>query len=120
MKTADTHKEAYYQSKIIQHLRKTYPAAFVWKATQGMYSNHNGVPDICVILSGHFFGFEVKRPGGKPSKLQEAAINAINEAGGTALVVTYPEQVDRAIREAMAAAADRNGRTEGGAGNVQV
>ena len=64
------HKESYYQAKIIKWLREAYPQAFVWKAQQGPYSRQ-GIPDICAIIDGHFFGFEVKRPeGGELSPFQ--------------------------------------------------
>ena len=37
--------------------------------------------DVCAIINGHFYGFEVKRPeGGRLSKLQELTIEKINAA----------------------------------------
>ena len=92
------HKESYYQSRIINWLRENYTDAFVWKAQAGPYSRQ-GIPDVCAIIRGHFFGFEVKRPGGKLSKIQEITISEINAAGGTALVVTTTDQVREAINE---------------------
>jgi len=93
------HKESFYQTRIIRWLKDTYPQAFVWKAAAGPYSR-GGIPDICAIIAGHFFGFEVKRPeGGRLSKIQEQTIQEINDAGGTALVVSYPEQVKEAIEK---------------------
>ena len=100
-KKTESHKEAYYQTKILTWLKKTYPEAFVWKANQGPYSNLNGLPDICAVIAGHFFGFECKRPGGKATKLQETAISRINSAGGTALVVTTVAEVQEAIEKAL-------------------
>ena len=86
------HKESYYQAKIIKWLREAYPQAFIWKAQQGPYSRQ-GIPDICAIIDGHFFGFEVKRPeGGELSPVQAQTIKQINAAGGTALVVSGPGQ----------------------------
>lgn len=93
---ASQHKESYYQTKIIQWLKDQYPAAFVWKAAAGPYSQ-GGIPDVCAIIDGHFFGFEVKRPGGKPSALQVQAIKKINAAGGTSAVVVYPADCQRII-----------------------
>ncbi len=94
---ASPHKESYYQAKILRWLKSTYPAAFVWKAAAGPYSQ-GGIPDICAIIDGHFYGFEVKRPeGGRISKLQELTIEKINAAGGTAAVVSYPAEVERII-----------------------
>lgn len=91
------HKEAYYQQKIMDYLRKKYRNnGFFWKAQGGPYG-YNGIPDICGTIDGHFFGFEVKRPGGKPTALQKEVIRRINAAGGTALVVTTVEQVKEAV-----------------------
>ena len=98
-KEAAQHKESYYQAKILEWLKKNHPDAFIWKAQGGPYSNHNGIPDVIALIGGHMFGFEVKRPGGKPTKLQELAITQINAAGGTALVVTTVEQVKEAIEK---------------------
>lgn len=94
---ASTHKESYYQTKILRWLKSTYPAAFIWKAAAGPYSQ-GGIPDICAIIDGHFYGFEVKRPeGGRLSRLQELTIEKINTAGGTAAVVSYPADCERII-----------------------
>ena len=76
------HKESWYQAKIIRWLKETYPQAFVWKAAAGPYSRC-GIPDVCMVLDGQFYGFEVKRPEvGLLSKIQEQTIKAINAAGG--------------------------------------
>lgn len=94
---ATAHKESYYQTKILRWLKSTYPAAFIWKAAAGPYSQ-GGIPDICAIIDGHFYGFEVKRPeGGRLSRLQELTIEKINTAGGTAAVVSYPADCERII-----------------------
>lgn len=94
------HKESFYQAKIIRWLKETYPDAFIWKAQAGPYCRQ-GIPDICAIIDGHFFGFEVKRPEiGRLSKIQEQTIKEINAAGGIAAVVSYPEQVERVIQAA--------------------
>lgn len=94
------HKESWYQAKIIRWLKEQYPGAFVWKAQAGPYCRQ-GIPDICAIINGHFFGFEVKRPEvGRLSKIQEQTIKEINAAGGTAAVVSFPEQVQKIIMAA--------------------
>ena len=95
--SAQSHKESFYQAKIVRWLKETYPGAFIWKAAAGPYSR-GGIPDICAIIDGHFFGFEVKRPKvGRLSKIQERTIMEINAAGGTAAVVSFPEQVEKII-----------------------
>ena len=54
-------KESYFQSTILRWLKENYPAAFVWKVQTGPYARQ-GVPDICAVIDGRFYGFEVKRP----------------------------------------------------------
>ena len=92
------HKESWYQAKIIRWLKETYPQAFVWKAAAGPYSRC-GIPDVCMVLDGQLYGFEVKRPEvGLLSKIQEQTIKAINAAGGIVGVVSYPEDVERILK----------------------
>ena len=100
MSNTPPHKESFYQAKIIRWLKGQYPDAFVWTAQAGPYCRQ-GIPDICAIINGHFFGFEVKRPEvGRLSKIQEQTIKEINAAGGTAAVVSFPEQVQKIIMAA--------------------
>ena len=61
-------KEAYFQKKVINGLKKQFPDAYIAKIAQGMYS-----------------------------KLQGAAIEKIKNAGGTAGIVTYPEEAAEII-----------------------
>ena len=97
-KNAPLHKESWYQARIIRWIKDNYPDAFVWKAAAGPYCRQ-GIPDICAIVDGHFFGFEVKRPEvGRLSKIQEQTIKEINAAGGTAAVVSYPAQAMEVIQ----------------------
>lgn len=92
-------RESYYQDKIIKFLKAAYPAAFVWKAAAGAYSRQ-GIPDVCAVIDGRYFGFEVKRPYmGVLSKIQEQTINQIQAAGGVAAVVTFPEEVRKIVEE---------------------
>ena len=93
-------KESYYQDKIMKFLQATYPGvSFTWKAAAGPYTRQ-GIPDVCFILEGRFYGFEIKRPYiGVLSKMQEQTIKQIRAAGGVAEVVTFPEQVQKIIEE---------------------
>jgi len=94
-------KESYYQTKILKFLRETYQSAFVWKVQQGPYSRR-GIPDICMILDGHAFFFEVKRPVvGRISKIQERTMEEISAAGGTVAVVSFPAQVQEVIESEL-------------------
>lgn len=90
-------KENYFQSAILNWLKEAYPAAFVWKVQTGPYARQ-GVPDICAVIDGRFYGFEVKRPYvGRMSKIQQATIDAIEKAGARAGVVIWPEDARKLI-----------------------
>ena len=92
-------KESHYQDKIIKHIRELIPSSFVWKAAAGPYSRQ-GIPDVCAVVNGRYYGFEVKRPFiGVLSKIQERTILQIRAAGGKAYVVTYPEEVTRILQK---------------------
>lgn len=92
-------RESYYQKKIIEFLKKTYPTAFVWKAAAGAYTQ-KGIPDVCAVIDGRYYGFEVKRPFyGVLSKMQEQTLEKIRVAGGVAEVVTFPEEVQAIVEE---------------------
>lgn len=96
-KAVPPHKESFYQGKIIKWLKEQHPHAFVWKAAAGPYSR-GGIPDVCMVLDGQFYGFEVKRPEvGRLSKLQEETIRELQAAGGKVAVVSFPAQVQRFI-----------------------
>ena len=93
--------EKVYQKKIIDRLKKEYPSGFIWKAAAGPYSA-GGIPDICAVIGGRFYGFEVKRPHiGKVSALQVRAIEKIRKAGGFAGVVCLPEDAIKIIERSM-------------------
>ncbi len=92
-------KESYYQDKIIKHIKEILPSSFVWKAAAGPYSRQ-GIPDVCAVVNGRYYGFEVKRPFiGVLSKIQERTIMQIRAAGGKAYVVTYPAEVTRILQK---------------------
>lgn len=91
-------EESYYQTKIMEWLREEYPTAFVWKAAAGPYSQ-GGIPDVCAVIDGKYYGFEVKRPYlGVTSQLQKQTIKKILAAGGVAAVVTFVEDVEAVIQ----------------------
>lgn len=89
--------EKEYQRQIIARIRELVPDAFVWKAAQGPYST-GGIPDVCCVVNGRFYAFEVKRPFyGRPSDLQKKTIQKIQTAGGIACVVSFPWEVEEAL-----------------------
>lgn len=91
-------KESYYQERIIRHIKEILPSSFIWKAAAGPYSRQ-GIPDVCAVVNGRYYGFEVKRPFiGVLSKIQERTIMQIRAAGGKAYVVTYPAEVTKILQ----------------------
>lgn len=93
-------EESKFQKKIKNALKAKYPDAYIRKISQGNYSEA-GIPDILCIIEGHYFGFEVKRPfiGGDGTDLQKNNIRAIIKAGGSAAVISYPQQAIEIIEE---------------------
>lgn len=94
---ANIPKESDIQRRIMKRIREVVPSAFVWKAAAGPYSR-SGIPDICAIVNGHFYAFEVKRPLiGAVSPMQAHTIRRINEQGGRAFVVTCPAEAEEIL-----------------------
>lgn len=91
-------QESSFQAAIIKRLRKI-PGAFVWKEQAGPFQT-KGLPDVCAIIGGRFFGFEVKRPFyGEPTDVQKVVHAQMRHAGACVAVVTYVDEVE-AILEA--------------------
>ena len=107
--------------KAIMKYLKTVPRCFFFKEHGGMYGTA-GIPDIIVCIDGHFFGFEVKTDVGRPTKLQEAVIQKILVAGGTALVVRSAAEVkgvvenyyEQSTRMSLAVSSSVEGGAESG------
>lgn len=49
-------------------------------------ANHAGVPDLTICYKGFYIAIEVKRPGGRVSRLQLENIISIRDAGGLAFI----------------------------------
>lgn len=88
-------KESVIVRSILKHL-KSMPDCFAWKEHGGMYGTA-GIPDIICCIGGKFFAFEVKNEKGTVTKLQEATIDKIKAAGGTAAVVRSVEDVKHVV-----------------------
>ena len=86
--------------KAIMKYLKTVPRCFFFKEHGGMYGTA-GIPDIIACIDGHFFGFEVKTDVGRSTKLQEAVIQKILAAGGTAVVVRSADEVRSVVEGIM-------------------
>jgi len=85
--------EAYIQKEILQYLR-SLPQCRPFKV---IVANERGVPDIICCLNGLFIGFEVNRPGAKPTRLQDVQRQRIHCAGGEVYIVTSLDEVKNII-----------------------
>lgn len=83
------------QAKIIKYLESK--GAFVVKTIS---TNKTGCPDLLVCYKSIFVGIEVKAPGklGNLTKIQEAQLAKIVEAGGNAYVVDSLEDVKKVMQ----------------------
>ena len=95
----------------IMRYLKGLPGCFAWKTHGGMYGTA-GIPDVVACIGGRFCAFEVKQPSGRLTRLQEAALEKIRNAGGVAGKVTSVEDVERMLADAgivSASAEERRG-----------
>lgn len=76
--------------RIIRLLRKE--GFFVWKQHGGPMQRA-GLPDVFAVRNGHLLAIEVKKPGGKASKLQEKTIRELEAAGAVAFVASGEAEV---------------------------
>lgn len=61
--------------------------------THGGGMQISGLPDLIGCYKGRFFGLEVKKKGGKESKLQQAVIKLLCDSGAYARFV-YPDDFE--------------------------
>lgn len=83
----------------IMRYLKGLPGCFAWKTHGGMYGTA-GIPDVVACIGGRFCAFEVKQPSGRLTRLQEAALEKIRDAGGVAGKVTSVEDVKEMLADA--------------------
>ena len=80
--------EGYEKGEIDKFLKALGPErAWSFKPYMAGYGK-SGVPDYCLCLCGAFWGVEVKRPGKKPTAIQERRMKEVREAGGHAVAGT--------------------------------
>lgn len=64
----------------------------------GIYAKA-GVSDILACIKGRFVAIEVKRPGKKPTQLQENFIKAVNTVGGLGFWADNLDEVKIKLKE---------------------
>lgn len=74
--------ESVVQRKIISQLKKAG-----WIVDKPVNRSHKGFPDITAYRNGETVFVEVKRPGGKTTKLQDFWIRTLNKNGFLAIVI---------------------------------
>jgi Holliday junction resolvase len=85
----------------ISKIRRELPGAYVRKIAGGPYQA-SGMPDLLVCWRGRFVAIEMKMPGKKPTRIQEAEIGRIRDAGGIAEVATSAGAAVEVVRRASA------------------
>lgn len=89
-KTKQTKLEKKIQRDIATYLKsKKFHVDVI---TKGLYGK-NGIADIIACKDGHYIAIEVKRPGNKPTPLQERWILDVQDAGGIAFVACSIQDV---------------------------
>lgn len=87
--------EKHVEQALVRRVRQLGGRAYKWVSP-----GNRGVPDRIVILpGGRVLAVEVKRPGGKTTRLQDREIARINGLGVRALVVDSIEAIDQLIGE---------------------
>lgn len=76
--------EGKVKAKVVK-LLKEFNVYYFYPVTGGF--GRSGVPDVICCVAGYFFGIECKAGKNKPTPLQEAEMQKIQDAGGHTLVV---------------------------------
>lgn len=83
--------ESNITKSILKYLRGL-DGCFAWKEHGGMYGTA-GIPDVICCYQGRFLAFEVKRPGNKPTAIQQVTIDKMRQAGGKVYIVNSVKDV---------------------------
>ena len=82
--------ETNLKRKVIEFLKKNYPDAWVYKASDKWIS---GIPDLILCINGYFCAIELKVGRNKPTRIQEYVIEKIRSAGGLVAVCRSVDEV---------------------------
>lgn len=90
-------REKDIESRLRNEIKKIDGVAFKFVSP-----GNNGVPDRIVLLPGGTIKFvELKRPGGKTTKIQDMQIARIKSLGFDVRVIDSVEGVDEFVKEVM-------------------
>lgn len=92
-------KESDLQNKVIKVLKQIFKEDIWFSKISDRYNK--GIPDIIGCIDGMFFGLELKRDKGRPSKLQEYNIDKIIKAGGKVCIVRTVEETLRILKSTI-------------------
>jgi Holliday junction resolvase len=88
-------RERDVERHLVERIRALGGRAYKWTSP-----SQRGVPDrLCVLPGGRVIAVEVKRPGGKTTRLQERELSALRDLGLQAVVVDSIESVERLCKE---------------------
>jgi len=86
-------RERDVEKYLVEKIRKLGGRAYKWTSP-----SQRGVPDrLCVLPGGRAVAVEVKRPGGKVTRMQERELAQLNTLGLQAVVVDSIEAVERLV-----------------------
>lgn len=95
MKNNQTYDEKYIERKLVEKVK-----ALGGRAYKFISPGNAGVPDRLIILPGNKIGFaEMKRPGGKTSKLQINQITFLQSLDCKVEVLSTTEHVDEFLEK---------------------
>lgn len=89
--------ESAITAAIVRRLRE-HPETWYVK-THGAGWGRIGVPDILACIAGRFLAIEVKRSGGRLTRMQHHELEQIEAADGIVLVATCVEDVDACLAD---------------------
>lgn len=92
-------KEVGLQNQVIRELKKIFKDDIWFAKISDRYNK--GIPDIVGCINGMFFGLELKRCTGRPSKLQLYTIDKIKKAGGSVCIARTVEDCLLTIRSSL-------------------
>lgn len=90
-----TKTESILTTKIIAMIRRR--GHWAMKVHGGAYQQA-GIPDICAVVHGRSVWIEVKRPGERPTELQELKMKELRKAGAWSKWIDNVDDAERWVK----------------------